>query len=226
LRSLIDGGAEIDEADDYGRTPLSIAAEEGHEAVVRLLLEKGANVDKVTDKDCTPLYFAAAAGHEAVVRLLLEKGADVDKACNDDTPGFLWAIAPLMAHTGSTPLCAAAEMGQEAVVRLLLEKGANINKATTEDGSTPLRIATERAGFMALLLNNPGLPCLTIDVDTFLNPCVNFIFTMKSNQTKMMARRPCPLRMATKRWSGCCWRRVRTSTRWVMTARHHCISPL
>jgi ankyrin repeat protein len=63
-----------------------------------------------------------------------------------------------MAHTGSTPLCAAAEMGQEAVVRLLLEKGANIDKATSEDGSTLLRIAAERAGYMALLLNNPGLP--------------------------------------------------------------------
>ncbi|KAF9770490.1 hypothetical protein IL306_011970, partial [Fusarium sp. DS 682] len=35
----------VDARDDSGRTPLSLAAERGHEAVVRLLLEKGAVID-------------------------------------------------------------------------------------------------------------------------------------------------------------------------------------
>ena len=39
---LLDRGAIIDSKDNVGRTPLSCAAERGHEAVVKLLLEKGA----------------------------------------------------------------------------------------------------------------------------------------------------------------------------------------
>jgi ankyrin repeat protein len=55
--------------------PLLRAAQEGHEAVVKLLLERGAQVE-VTDRyGRTPLLWAIEKGHEAVVKLLLEKGA-------------------------------------------------------------------------------------------------------------------------------------------------------
>ena len=37
-----EGRVELDSKDNYGQTPLSWAAENGHEAVVKLLLEKGA----------------------------------------------------------------------------------------------------------------------------------------------------------------------------------------
>ena len=60
-----------DSKDSYGRTPLSYAAWNGHEAVVKLLLEKGAELetkDKVYGQ--TPLSYAAWNGHEAVVKLL------------------------------------------------------------------------------------------------------------------------------------------------------------
>jgi ankyrin repeat protein len=58
--------------DTYGQTPLSWAAERGHEAVVRLLLEKGAESDwKDNINGWTPLSWATARGHKAVVRLLM-----------------------------------------------------------------------------------------------------------------------------------------------------------
>jgi ankyrin repeat protein len=65
----------LDITDILGRTPLSWASENGHEAVVRLLIEKGAAVDSTEKDGQTPLLCASENGHEAVVRLLSEKGA-------------------------------------------------------------------------------------------------------------------------------------------------------
>ena len=43
MQLLFDKGADIESKDKDGRTPLSYAAERGHEAVVKLLLDKGTN---------------------------------------------------------------------------------------------------------------------------------------------------------------------------------------
>jgi ankyrin repeat protein len=51
------------------------AAENGHEAVVKLLLEKGAELEsKDKNSGRTPLLWAAWNGHDAVVKLF-EKSA-------------------------------------------------------------------------------------------------------------------------------------------------------
>jgi hypothetical protein len=102
-----------------GQTPLSWAAENGHEAVVKLLLEKGADLESKDNNGRTPLSWAAENGHEAVVKLLLEKGADLES--KDE-------------YNGQTPLSWAAENGHEAVVKLLLEKGADLESKDKEWG--------------------------------------------------------------------------------------------
>jgi ankyrin repeat protein len=66
--------------DHTGRSLISLAAQNGHDKVVRLLLETG-KVDRYsTDNwDRTPPLHAAAGGHETVVKLLLEnRNVDVD----------------------------------------------------------------------------------------------------------------------------------------------------
>jgi Ankyrin repeats (3 copies) len=78
--TLLKNGYDPDPKDSHGRTPLSWAAKDGHEAVVRLLLAKdGVDPDSKDGDGQTTLSWAAANGHEAVVRLLLAKdGVDLD----------------------------------------------------------------------------------------------------------------------------------------------------
>ncbi|KAK7404060.1 hypothetical protein QQX98_010146 [Neonectria punicea] len=129
---------EIDSNDKEGRTPLSYAAANGREAIVRQLIDKGAALEIADNDGWTSLLHAAVHGHEAVARLLLEKGAAIEVAGKD----------------GRTPLLHAAVHGHEAVVWLLLEKGAAIEVAG-KDGRTLLSYvaADGRKAIVQLLLN-------------------------------------------------------------------------
>ena len=65
----------VDQQDCAGRTPLSWAAANGHEGVVKTLIErKSVDPSRPDVYDRTPLVWAAIKGHEAVVKLLLGRG--------------------------------------------------------------------------------------------------------------------------------------------------------
>jgi ankyrin repeat protein len=149
--------------DNNSRTPLSWAAEAGHEAVVKLLLTQ---TDIAADSEDmyfgqTPLSWAAARGHEAVVKLLLDR-SDVEVNSKDVLSGktpLSWATdrgheavvklllsrrdieADSKDDMGCTPLWHAAAEGHEAVVRLLLARSDIDVNCKSDEGYTPLWVA-------------------------------------------------------------------------------------
>ena len=70
------------ELESHGRTPLSFAASEGHEGMVKLLIQKGAELECKDVHGRKPLSYAASRGRwqkcQAVVKLLVEKGAELE----------------------------------------------------------------------------------------------------------------------------------------------------
>ena len=71
MKLLLENGACPDFKYQDSQTPLSRAAEEGHERVVKLLLENGAHPDFQDEHGQTPLSRAVEGGSVAVVQLLL-----------------------------------------------------------------------------------------------------------------------------------------------------------
>jgi ankyrin repeat protein len=132
--------ADVNKARGDGVTPLFIAAQNGHMAIVRCLVkELGADVNQAANGGFTPLLIAAQNGHLNVVRLLvMDLGADVNQAL----------------HVGSIALYFVAQNGHLAIVRCLVkEASADVNKAT-HDGVTPLMIAArfEHADVVTFLI--------------------------------------------------------------------------
>jgi len=134
---------------ENGRTPLIVAAYEGHAAVVAALLAAGAAVDQATEGGATPLFKAAHRGHAAMVAALLAAGAAVDQAMGD----------------GCTPLIVAAQQGHATLVAALLAAGAAVNRKT-QWGDTALTqaqgeevtdVLADHVAFIASVAADPGV---------------------------------------------------------------------
>ena len=118
-KKLIEANADIDQADNEGRNPLYVAAQEGHDKVVELLLTAGADKDKaMTRNGCTPLFVAAWKGHDACLRWLLHA---------PDGPRLLSQLE-LLDHDGRTVATLARMNGQgqtaDWLQRLIDERAA------------------------------------------------------------------------------------------------------
>ncbi|XP_075452040.1 ankyrin repeat and SOCS box protein 3 isoform X1 [Ascaphus truei] len=106
IKLLLDNGADKECEDDFGITPLFIAAQYGKEESLRMFILHGANVNCQAKDKATPLFIAAQEGHDKCAELLLSKGADPNLYCNDES----WQL----------PIHAAAQMGRRKILGLLL----------------------------------------------------------------------------------------------------------
>ncbi len=164
VQLLLDAGAEIDAADQYGDTPLQAAAAAGNVEVVKLLVKAGANQNAARGGGRSALFEASMRGHAGIVRTLLQAGTDVEAA----TIGSRFHSFPadssyIVDADGVTPLIAAAENGHFEVLRLLVDAGGDVRR-TDSTGFTAL-MGAARAGHagMAKFLVERGADLRAVD---------------------------------------------------------------
>ncbi|XP_063774725.1 ankyrin repeat and SOCS box protein 3 [Pseudophryne corroboree] len=105
IQLLLENGVDKECKDDFGITPLFIAAQYGKYESLSLL-SRGADVNCQAKDKATPLFIAAQEGHDKCAELLLSQGADPNLYCNDDG----WQL----------PIHAAAQMGRSKVLGMLM----------------------------------------------------------------------------------------------------------
>lgn len=121
VQYLINNGAQIECADERGKTAINWASRFGKLEILEDLLRgiknsgksRKAAVNTQEQGGRTALIWACLKGHTGCVKLLLEAGADVNLADGDE-------------DSGGTPLSWAASHGNAEILDLLLGKGAHI----------------------------------------------------------------------------------------------------
>ena len=145
LEMILEKGANVNNKNSFGATPLHLAAYYDRPDIVRLLLLKGANVNIQSNYGYTPLLIAVSGKNSgvSVAKLLLQKNADT-KIVDNFKRGALYYAAlsgkaelvgilldrgidiNIQDKDGTTPFIAAAGAGHKDVVELLLRKKVNV----------------------------------------------------------------------------------------------------
>jgi ankyrin repeat protein len=111
-RLLFQAKADLNIQDAQFKTPLHLAIEEGHDAVIVFLLQSGAAPDMCTLESGmknSPLMDAAHSGEHLLAEKLIRSGADVNKVGKQDM----------------TALHLAARRGDDKMVKMLLDAKAD-----------------------------------------------------------------------------------------------------
>lgn len=129
VKFLVGKGADVNQADNQGWTPLLSAARQRHDDMIKLLIELGADVNLAKNDGTTPLIAAAYRDHVPSIKVLLEHGADIEK------PG----------PEGFRPLPLAIGEDKYEVAKALIEAGAKVNEPSGAEALTPLMVAAAQS---------------------------------------------------------------------------------
>ncbi len=114
IKELLASGADPNDPDKKGLTPLMLATQKRHKDVMAALISHGADVNAKLNHGFTALFYPCMFGGADLAKLLIDSGADVNAR-----------------EDGNTPLMWAAFRGHVDIVALLLANGADPD--TTDD---------------------------------------------------------------------------------------------
>jgi ankyrin repeat protein len=141
-KAAIVAGARVNASNEWGSTPVMLAAQQGQVDVVRTLLRAGASPDG-RGGAMTPLAAAALGGHTEVIKLLLANGAHTDTST----------------ETGESALVLAVRMNRLAAAATLLDAGASLKVRNRQgDGLCMMAVSENFPDMLALLLKNGANP--------------------------------------------------------------------
>lgn len=157
MRELLQGGADANDKDDRGRTPLHRAVAKGNKAACATLLAYGADVGEKDADGVTPLMLAAEGGDAAVVELLLTPrqvvkavGPALKTVIGDEQKfedGMEEKVKQAKKATdklGQTAGHKAAAAGQAECLKLLWQWNTSVSEELArpdKTGRTPVRLA-------------------------------------------------------------------------------------
>jgi ankyrin repeat protein len=119
----------IDAQNEDGKTPLHIAAEQGHRLCIEILLKHSVDVLLPNYLGQLALHTAIQHGHSRCVEILLE-------SLKRNTSDF-----QLVLSRRQSPLLNACQNGFSDIVRILLSQGIGIDDKSYENNENPLEIA-------------------------------------------------------------------------------------
>lgn len=123
-QQLIKSGADINEKDRYGYTPLLWAVYSNQLEAVKTFIQMGADIESQDVSGSTPLTLAASYNYSDIAELLVKNHANVNaKDIN-----------------GQTPLCYAVMYGNESLMKILIDSGADVS-VKDKNGQTLLQYA-------------------------------------------------------------------------------------
>ncbi|XP_059473664.1 uncharacterized protein LOC132195582 [Neocloeon triangulifer] len=122
---LADAGADLNLADDLGRTAAFYALVKSDEVFERIISRDGVNINAETNKKRCLLFCAAESGELNKMKMLVKRGLNVNKKDLN----------------GQTPLTAAIRLGREDIIDYLLTfENLDVTSKQHED-TTPLHLA-------------------------------------------------------------------------------------
>ncbi|CAO2640961.1 Ankyrin repeat and SOCS box protein 3 [Lemmus lemmus] len=134
IKLLLKNGADRGQ-DDFGITPLFVAAQYGKLESLNILMSSGASINGQALDKATPLFIAALEGHIKCVELFLFGGADPDLYCNGDN----WQL----------PIHTPAQMGH---TKLQNGYSPDSQMCLLSGFSSPLCVAFQRSKYICYIL--------------------------------------------------------------------------